>query len=166
MSDTGRFSNTFRHDARAILRFAGPLAVNNLVLAGMMLTNTVMAGRLGSEPLAGVAVGGSYYQIFWLFGLGILMSISPIVAHAYGAGRDREVGRHFRQGLWLSQMLAVPLVGGLAVRRAGARAGSAPIRARFRTRRATSTRCASACRRCSPSSRTATRAKASAGLGR
>ena len=113
MSDPGRFSSTFRHDARAILRFAGPLAVNNLVLAGMMLTNTVMAGRLGSEPLAGVAVGGSYYQIFWLFGLGILMSISPIVAHAYGAGRDNEVGQHFRQGLWLSQMLAVPLVGGL-----------------------------------------------------
>ncbi len=79
----------------------------------MMLTNTVMAGRLGPEPLAGVAVGGSYYQIFWLFGLGTLMSISPIAAHAYGAGRDREVGRHFRQGLWLSQMLAVPLVGGL-----------------------------------------------------
>jgi MATE family multidrug resistance protein len=113
MSDPGRFSSTFRHDARAILRFAGPLAVNNLVLAGMMLTNTVMAGRLGPEPLAGVAVGGSYYQIFWLFGLGILMSISPIAAHAYGAGRDNEVGRHFRQGLWLSQMLAVPLVGGL-----------------------------------------------------
>ena len=113
MPDTGRSSSSFRHDAHAILQFAGPLAVNNLVLAGMMLTNTVMAGRLGSGPLAGVAVGGSYYQMFWLFGLGILMSISPIVAHAYGAGRDSEVGRRFRQGLWLSQMLAVPLVGGL-----------------------------------------------------
>jgi MATE family multidrug resistance protein len=113
MPDPARFSSTFRHDARAILRFAGPLAVNNLVLAGMMLTNTVMAGRLGPEPLAGVAVGGSYYQIFWLFGLGVLMSISPIVAHAYGGGRDSEVGRRFRQGLWLSLMLAVPLVGGL-----------------------------------------------------
>ena len=56
-----------------------------------MLTNTVMAGRLGPGPLAGVAVGGSYYQMFWLFGLGILMSISPIVAHAYGA-RPRRGG--------------------------------------------------------------------------
>lgn len=113
MPDPGRFRKSFQPDARAILRFAGPLAVNNLVLAGMMLTNTIMAGRLGPEPLAGVAVGGSYYQIFWLFGLGVLMSISPIVAHAYGAGRDDEVGRRFRQGLWLSQMLAVPLLVGL-----------------------------------------------------
>lgn len=113
MPDPGRFPQSFRHDARAILRFAGPLAVNNLVLAGMMLTNTIMAGRIGPEPLAGVAVGGSYYQMFWLFGLGVLMAISPLVAHAYGAGSDEEVGRRFRQGLWLSLLLSLPLVGGL-----------------------------------------------------
>jgi MATE family, multidrug efflux pump len=80
----------------------------------MTLANTVFAGRLGSEPLAGVAVGNSFYQIFWLLGLGVLMSISPIVAHAYGGGRDAEVGRRFRQGAWLALMLAVPLVAALA----------------------------------------------------
>jgi MATE family multidrug resistance protein len=114
MSEPASFRNAFSRDARAILRLAGPLLVNNVVIAGMMLANTVFAGRLGSEPLAGVAVGGSYYQMFWLFGLGVLMSISPIVAHAYGAGRDEEVGRRFRQGAWLALMLAVPLVGALA----------------------------------------------------
>jgi MATE family multidrug resistance protein len=80
----------------------------------MMLANTIFAGRLGPEELAGVAVGGSYYQMFWLFGLGVLMSVSPIVAHAYGGGRDEEVGRRFRQAVWLALMLAVPLVGLLA----------------------------------------------------
>ncbi len=114
MIEAGSFRNAFPRDSRAILRLAGPLLVNNLVLAGMMLVNTVVAGRLGPEPLAGVAVGGSYYQMFWLFGLGVLMSISPIVAHAYGGGRDEEVGRRFRQGVWLALMLAVPLVGALA----------------------------------------------------
>src|SRR5688572_33134466 len=114
MSEPGSFRHAFPRDSRSILRFAGPLLVNNVVLAGMMLANTVVAGRLGPEPLAGVAVGGSYYQMFWLFGLGVLMSISPIVAQAYGGGRDDEVGRRFRQGVWLSLMLAVPLVGALA----------------------------------------------------
>ncbi len=114
MSEPASFQDAFPRDARAILRLAGPLVVNNLVLAGMTLTNTLVAGRLGPEPLAGVAVGGSYYQMFWLFGLGVLMSISPIVAHAYGAGRDAEVGRRFRQGVWLALMLAVPLVSLLA----------------------------------------------------
>ncbi|MGH8204068.1 MAG: MATE family efflux transporter, partial [Steroidobacteraceae bacterium] len=84
MSEPGSFRSAFPRDSRAILRLAGPLVVNNVVLAGMMLANTVFAGRLGPEPLAGVAVGGSYYQMFWQLGLGVLMSISPIVAHAYG----------------------------------------------------------------------------------
>lgn len=100
----------FKSDARSILRLGGPLLVNNLVLAGMGVTNTMAAGRVGPEPLAGVAVGVSYYQIFWLAGLGVLMSLPPIVAHAYGAGRDTDVGHRFRQGLWLSQFLALPLL--------------------------------------------------------
>jgi MATE family multidrug resistance protein len=114
MRDPARFRNAFPRDSRAILRLAGPLVVNNVVLAGMMLANTLFAGRLGPEPLAGVAVGNSYYQMFWYFGLGVMMSISPIVAHAYGGGRDDEVGRRFRQGVWVAVMLAVPLVGALA----------------------------------------------------
>ncbi len=103
----------FKRDRQAILRLAWPLMVNNLVMAGMMLTNTLVAGRLGPEPLAGVAVGGSYYQMFWLIGLGTMMALAPIAAHAYGAGQDLDVGRRFRQGLWLALMLAVPLVAGL-----------------------------------------------------
>jgi len=100
----------FRVDAQSILRLAGPLIVNNVVLAGMGVTNTVAAGRVGPEPLAGVAVGVSYYQIFWLAGLGILMSLPALVAHAYGAGQDREVGHRLRQGLWLSQLIALPVL--------------------------------------------------------
>jgi MATE family multidrug resistance protein len=100
----------FRRDAHAILRLGGPLLVNNLVLAGMSVTNTIAAGRVGPEALAGVAAGGSYYQIFWLMGIGVLMSMPLLVAHSYGASRDQDVGHRFRQGLWLSQMTALPLL--------------------------------------------------------
>lgn len=114
MPEAASFRRAFPHDARAISSLAGPLIVNNVVISGMTLVNTIVAGRLGPEPLAGVAVGGSYYQMFWLLGLGVLMSISPIVAHAYGGCRDLEVGHRFRQGVWLALLLAVPLVAALA----------------------------------------------------
>lgn len=100
----------FRRDSAAILVLGGPLLVNNLVLAGMSVANTVAAGRLGPEPLSGIAVGVSYYNMFWLMGLGVLLALPALVAHAYGAGRDEEVGHRFRQGLWLSQLMVVPLV--------------------------------------------------------
>jgi MATE family multidrug resistance protein len=103
----------FGRDARAILHLGGPLLVNNLVLAGMSVTNTIAAGRVGPEALAGVAAGGSYYQLFWLGGLGILLSLPALVAHAYGAGQHEDVGHRFRQGLWLSQMIALPVMAAL-----------------------------------------------------
>jgi len=113
MADFDTTKTRFRRDSAAILALGGPLLINNLVLAGMSVANTVAAGRLGPEPLAGVAVGVSYYNMFWLMGLGVLLALPALVAHAYGAGRDLEVGHRFRQGLWLSQLLALPLLGAL-----------------------------------------------------
>ena len=91
----------------AILRLAGPLVANNLALAGMNFADTVMAGRLGTVDLAAVAVGGTAWMVVFLLGLGTLMAVSPVVAHAYGAGRWEEAGTCLRQALWLSQGLAL-----------------------------------------------------------
>jgi multidrug resistance protein, MATE family len=94
-------------EAAGIARLAGPLVANNLALAGMNFADTVMAGRLGTTDLAAVAVGGSAWMIVFLFGLGLLMAVGPVVAHAYGAGRWEEAGAVLRQALWLSQAMAV-----------------------------------------------------------
>ena len=81
----------------------------------MLFTDTVMAGRLGAHELAAVAVGANYVGIFYLGGLGLLMAMSPTVAHAYGAGRDEEVGTFFRQALWLSLAVSAVACAGLSV---------------------------------------------------
>jgi multidrug resistance protein, MATE family len=94
-------------EATGIARLAGPLVANNLALAGMNFADTVMAGRLGTTDLAAVAVGGSAWMIVFLFGLGLLMAVGPVVAHAYGAGRWEDAGAVLRQALWLSQVMAV-----------------------------------------------------------
>jgi MATE family multidrug resistance protein len=96
--------------ARAIFRLGGPLIVTNLAITGMNFTDTVMAGQLGAIDLAAVAVGSAFYILFYLAGLGMLMALSPLVAHNYGAGRNAAVGELARQGLWLSQMIVVAIV--------------------------------------------------------
>ncbi len=69
-----------------------------------------MAGRLGAESLAAVAVGGSV----WFFGfavfLGLLMAISPIAARHNGAGNPELIGRYTRQGMYLGFMAGVVLI--------------------------------------------------------
>jgi len=88
---------------------AGPLIANNLALAGMNFADTVMAGRLGAIDLAAVAVGNGVWMVVFLFGLGVLMGMSPVAAQYFGAGQKPEVGRALRQCLWLSQVLALVL---------------------------------------------------------
>lgn len=100
-------------DVRAIVSLGGPLLGNNLSITGMSFADTVMAGQLGARDLAGLAVGAAYYNLFLFAGFGLLMAVSPMVAHAYGADDARGVTRHARQSWWIVLALSLLLVLGL-----------------------------------------------------
>ena len=107
-------SRRIAREALALLALGGPIIAAQLAQVSMSFVDTVMAGRLGAQDLAAVAVGVSLWMPIFVFGMGMLMSVSPTVAHSYGAGRHGEIGEQVRQGLWLS--LAVGLASLAAVR--------------------------------------------------
>ena len=100
----------WRQETGALAKLAGPLIVNNLAIAGMQFADAVMAGRLGAEALAAVAVGGSVWFFGFSFALGTLMAISPIAARHYGAGRPELIGSYTRQGVYLAVALGVFMI--------------------------------------------------------
>ena len=100
----------YGQETKALLRLAGPLIVNNLSIAGMQFADAVMAGRLGAEALAAVAVGGSVWFLGFTVALGTLMAISPIAARHHGAGDEELIGRYTRQGLYLAVAFAIPVI--------------------------------------------------------
>jgi multidrug resistance protein, MATE family len=101
-------------DIRAIVRLGGPLLANNLAITGMALADTVMAGQLGAVPLAGLAVGAAYWHLFLFIAFGMLMAVSPAVAHANGANDQAAVIDYVRQSWWVALALALMLVLGLS----------------------------------------------------
>jgi MATE family multidrug resistance protein len=105
------FSSTsnWPDEVRALARLAAPLIVNNLSIAGMQFADAVMAGRLGAEALAAVAVGGSVWFLCFTVCLGLMMAISPITARHFGAGEMAIIGRYTRQGLWLAIVVGLTL---------------------------------------------------------
>lgn len=103
-------SSNWRQELPALLRLAGPLIVNNLAIAGMQFADAVMAGRLGAESLAAVAVGGSVWFLGFTIALGTLMAISPIAARHYGAGSPELIGRYTRQGIYLGIGIGMALI--------------------------------------------------------
>ena len=108
-----QMQQTVRHfgrETKALLGIAWPLIINNLSVAGMQFTDAVMAGRLGAESLAAVAVGGSVWFMGFALVLGVLMAISPIASRHHGAGDEALIGRYTRQGLYLAVFFAVPIM--------------------------------------------------------
>jgi MATE family multidrug resistance protein len=110
----------------AILGLGAPLVVNNLAYAGITFADTVMAGHIGADALAAVAVGSNALLFQSLIGTGMMMALAPLVAHAYGAGLDRAAGDYLRQALWIAvAMCVLPLAVALLAGRIYAAVGTA-----------------------------------------
>lgn len=88
------------------LRLAAPLMAAQLSFVGMHTVDTLMAGRLGAESLAAVAVGANIWFLTFIIFMGLFMSVSPIVAQRVGAGRPAaETGAFLRSALLLAVLL-------------------------------------------------------------
>ncbi len=98
-----------RQDAiRALLTLALPVVTVQVGMMTMGVVDTMMVGHLSPTALAAVALGNVYYFGVSIFGLGVLMALDPIIAHAVGAGDAREVARGVQRGLLLALLLCLP----------------------------------------------------------
>jgi len=100
-------------EVRATLALAIPLAVANLAQMAMGVTNTVMVGRLGAVPLAAAGLGGMLFFTVGVLLQGTAFAVTPLVAHALGAGDRDAAGRIAGAGLALAALLAVPFIAAL-----------------------------------------------------
>lgn len=90
---------------------AWPIVLTNLAQNAMQTTDVVMMGWLGPEALAAGTLGFNIYFTPMIFGMGLLLSVAPMVAFEIGrrAHSVRDVRRTVRQGMWIALMIAVPL---------------------------------------------------------
>ncbi|MBK6778929.1 MAG: MATE family efflux transporter [Gemmatimonadetes bacterium] len=95
-------------DVRALLTLALPVVVVQVGLMTMGVVDTIMVGHLSPEALAGVALGNIYFFGAAIFGLGALMALDPVIAHAVGAGDHDAIGRGVQRGMVLAILLTLP----------------------------------------------------------
>ena len=97
---------------RATLGIGLPLIGSMLAQIAITLTDTVMMGWYGVEELAAVALGGSYFHVILILGMGFGLAVMPLVAAAAANGDRRQRRRVTRMGLWIGlifSMAAMPL---------------------------------------------------------
>ncbi len=90
---------TFRHEAVLLLKLTGPILLGQLSQTSMGFVDTVMAGRVSPVDLAAVAVGSSLFFPIFLFMIGLLSAVTPLVAQARGRRDSTDVFRSLQQGV-------------------------------------------------------------------
>ncbi len=101
----------WRAEVRAMLVLGWPMVLTNLAQVAMTATDVMMIGRLGPDALAAGALGSNLYFAPLIFGLGLMLATSPMIASELGRRRHsvRDIRRTVRQGLWLAVLAALPI---------------------------------------------------------
>ncbi|GAE35473.1 MATE family efflux transporter [Halalkalibacter akibai] len=103
-------AETWKEKITLLLAILWPIMVTQVSLFAMNLIDTMMSGRVGTEDLAGVAIGSSLWMPVFSGINGILLAVTPIVAHLIGSGKKETITASVIQGLYLSVLLAVLVV--------------------------------------------------------
>lgn len=91
---------------RALLALAFPIMLAQLAQNAQGVVNALVAGRLGTEALATVALASAFYYLLAVACTGVILAVGPTVARAHGASQPEAAGQAFAHGLWLALALS------------------------------------------------------------
>lgn len=110
---------TFTYGQKAQQFFAVllPIFITQLALTATGFFNTVMAGHVSEQDLAGVAVGVNLFFPFFVASMGIISGLTPTISRLYGAEKPDKIRFIVQQGFYWAFSLALLflLLGYLAV---------------------------------------------------
>ena len=87
--------NLWRSEIKAMVALAWPMVLTNLGQTAMTATDVMMMGLLGPKTLAAGALGSNLYFMLMIFGLGLMLATSPMMATELG--RKRHSVRDIRR---------------------------------------------------------------------
>ncbi|WP_422527788.1 MATE family efflux transporter [Serratia fonticola] len=97
-------------EARSLLALAIPVIIAQISQTAMGVVDTIMAGSYSATDMAAVAVGTSIWLPTILFGHGLLLALTPVIAQLNGAGRRDRIAYQVRQGFWLASGVSLLII--------------------------------------------------------
>lgn len=87
-----------------------PIFITQISLTATGFADTVMAGHISEQDLAGVAVGSNLFMPFFGAFLGIISGLTPVISQLYGANKPDKIRFIVKQGFYWSLMLALVFI--------------------------------------------------------
>ncbi|MGJ8634454.1 MAG: MATE family efflux transporter [Luteolibacter sp.] len=102
-------------ESRLTLKLAFPLVIGQLSQMLLGVADTMMIGRLGVTEMAVLTFANSLFYVPFVFGIGVLTSVSVFTSGARGA-KDEAAGRaSCRHGMYVGTLLGLLLFGLMCV---------------------------------------------------
>lgn len=99
----------FRKHFPTTLTLAYPVMLSQLGQVMVGVADSMMVGRLGAEPLAAASLANSIFFVVMMFGIGVSMAMTPLVAAADGERKIRKIGWIFNHGFVINAFLGILL---------------------------------------------------------
>lgn len=97
------------HESKLSLKLAIPLMIGQLSQMLLGVADTLMVGQLGVIELAALTFANSLFYVPFVFGIGVLTSVSVVSSNAKGAGDEAGARASCRHGLYLGTLLGLLL---------------------------------------------------------
>lgn len=94
-------------ELRQTLKLAWSIILAQVGHMSMGIVDTLVAGRISTEALAGLGLAGNFFWTFTHVCIACMFALDTFFAQSIGAGNQRALARYFAQSFWLCGMLMV-----------------------------------------------------------
>lgn len=102
---------TFRKHLKSTITLAIPVAIGQLGHVMLGVVDSLMVGRIGAIKLAASSLVNSLLILILIFGIGMSVAVTPLVAIASGSDNSKECGLIYNQALLVNLIYSIILCG-------------------------------------------------------
>jgi MATE family multidrug resistance protein len=89
-----------RQEFKDTLKLAGPIVLNQVGHMSMGLVDTMVAGHISTNALAGLGLAANFFWTFTSVCVGCLLALDTYFSQSIGARDETRLSRYFRQSFW------------------------------------------------------------------
>ena len=101
--------STYTREFKYNIKLAYPVMIGMLGHTFVQFVDNVMVGQLGTAELAAISLGNSFVFIGMSIGIGFSQAITPLIAEADGAKKDKDISRIFEHSFLICIILGLIL---------------------------------------------------------
>lgn len=101
--------STYTREFKYNIKLAYPVMIGMLGHTFVQFVDNVMVGQLGTAELAAISLGNSFVFIGMSIGIGFSQAITPLIAEADGAKKDKEISGIFEHSFLICIILGIVL---------------------------------------------------------